>query len=111
MVVVYRTSAASFATAKLLVRVPWISLVNIVAGEELVPELLQRDVQPERLAREGRTLLESALARERMRAGLARVARELGPPGASERAARAVLETLESSEDSRPRALDSRLNP
>ncbi|MEO8349371.1 MAG: lipid-A-disaccharide synthase, partial [Acidobacteriota bacterium] len=52
MVVVYRTAAASFAIGKALVRVRWISLVNIVAGEEVVPELLQDDVNPARLEKE-----------------------------------------------------------
>ncbi len=95
MIVVYRTSAASFAVGKLLVRVPWVSLVNIVAGEEVVPELLQADVTPERLAREGAALLESEERLGNMRRGLARVAERLGPPGGSERAADAVLEAVE----------------
>ena len=94
MVVVYRTSAASFAVGKLLVRVPWISLVNIVAGEEVVAELLQADVTAERLEREGASLLESGERLGRMRRGLARVAERLGPPGGSDRAAEAILEAI-----------------
>ncbi len=94
MVVVYRTSAASFAVGKLLVRVPWVSLVNIVAGEEVVPELLQSDVTWERLEKEGASLLESPERLARMREGLARVAGSLGPPGASDRAADAVIAAL-----------------
>jgi lipid-A-disaccharide synthase len=94
MVVVYRTSGASFALGRLLVRVPWISLVNIVAEEEIVPELLQGEVTAERLAREGASLLESPERAARMREGLERVSRRLGPPGGSERAADAVLEVL-----------------
>ncbi|MEO8430861.1 MAG: lipid-A-disaccharide synthase [Acidobacteriota bacterium] len=97
MVVVYRTSAASFAIGKLLIRVPWISLVNIVAGEEVVPELLQRDVSPERLEREGAAILDSPERVRVMREGYARVAARLGPPGGSERAADAVLEAVEDS--------------
>jgi lipid-A-disaccharide synthase len=96
MVVVYKTSAASFAVGKLLVRVPWISLVNIVAGEEVVPELLQDDVTADRLEREGAALLDSPDWLARMREGLARVAGRLGPPGGSDRAAEAVLGALES---------------
>ena len=94
MVVVYRTSAASYAIGKLLVRVPWISLVNIVAEEKVVPELLQDEVTGERLAREGALLLETPERAARMREGLERVSRRLGPPGGSERAAGAVLEVL-----------------
>jgi lipid-A-disaccharide synthase len=96
MIVVYRTSAASFAIGKRLVRVPWISLVNIVAGEEVVPELLQEQVHAARLEREGVALLDDATRLAKMRAALARVEGLLGPPGGSERAADAVLEVLES---------------
>jgi lipid-A-disaccharide synthase len=97
MIVVYKTSAASFAVARLLVRVPWISLVNIVAEEAVVPELLQDDVSADRLETEGAALLESPDRLARMREGLARAAGRLGPGGGSERAAEAVLGTLESS--------------
>ncbi|HJW14952.1 MAG TPA: lipid-A-disaccharide synthase [Thermoanaerobaculia bacterium] len=96
MIVVYRTSPASFAIGKLLVHVPWISLVNIVAGEEIVPELLQGEVRAERLEREGAALLGSPERLAGMRNGLARVAQRLGPPGGSDRAADAVIEILDS---------------
>jgi len=95
MIVVYRTSRASFAVGKLLVRVPWISLVNIVARAPVVPELLQGEVTAARLEREGESLLSDPQRLRRMREGLARVARDLGPPGASDRAADAVLEALQ----------------
>lgn len=95
MIVVYKTSAATFAIGKRLVRVPWISLVNIVAEEEIVPELLQGDVDPARLEGEGAALLESPERVARMRLGLGRVARALGPGGASRRAAEAVLEAVD----------------
>ncbi len=95
MIVVYRTSAASFAIGKRLIRVPWISLVNIVAGEEVVPELLQDDVNGARLETEGAALLEGPARLAKMKASLARVESQLGPPGGSERAADAILEALE----------------
>ena len=94
MVVVYRTSPASAAIARPLVRIPWISLANIVAGEEVVPELLQEHVQVPRLVAEAESLLGSPDRVGRMREGLARAARNLGPPGGSERAAQAILEVL-----------------
>jgi lipid-A-disaccharide synthase len=102
MVVVYRTSAASFAIGKRLVTVPWISLVNIVAGEGIVPELLQEQVHPARLEREGAALLGSPERLAQMRMALARVARQVGPPGGSERAADAILEVIEPQERRRP---------
>jgi len=97
MLVVYKTSTTSYSVGRLLVRVPWISLVNIVAGEEVVPELLQEHVNADRLEKEGEALLESPDRLRRMREGLARAARRLGPPGGSERAADAVIEALDSS--------------
>jgi lipid-A-disaccharide synthase len=104
MVVVYKTSPASFAVAKLLVTVPWISLVNLVAQEPVVPELVQGEFNAERLEREGEALLSDPIRVARMREGLARVARSLGPSGASERAADAVLEALEGSSTTAARA-------
>ncbi|HEY7113183.1 MAG TPA: lipid-A-disaccharide synthase [Thermoanaerobaculia bacterium] len=95
LVVVYRTSRSSFAIGSALVRVPWISLVNIVAQESVVPEILQDRLTPEALTAEAESLLDSDERRHTMKRGLERVARELGPPGASDRAAEAVLEVVE----------------
>jgi lipid-A-disaccharide synthase len=95
LVVVYRTSRSSFAIGSALVRVPWISLVNLVAQEAVVPEILQDRLTPEALCREAHVLLDDAERRRTMVRGLERVARELGPPGASDRAADAVLEVIE----------------
>jgi lipid-A-disaccharide synthase len=94
MVVVYRVSGVSWAVAGLLVHLRWASLVNIVAEEEVVPELLQGRFTVENLEREGAELLSSPGRREAMKAGLARVARALGPPGASARAAEYVLSAI-----------------
>jgi lipid-A-disaccharide synthase len=95
MVVLYRTSAFSHAIARSLVTLRWISLVNIIAGQEVVPELLQERLTPENLERAGAEILESPARALVMREALARVAAALGPPGASERAAGYVLEALE----------------
>ncbi len=94
MVVVYRTSQVSHRIAKSLITVRWISLVNIVAGEEIVPELIQEECTVERLEKEGEGILSSPSRIETMRAGLARVTGELGPPGASARAAEYVLSAI-----------------
>ena len=95
LVVVYRTSRSSYAIGSALVRVPWISLVNIVAQAAVVPEILQERLTPEALTAEAELLLDSEDRRRAMKRGLERVARELGPPGASDRAAEAVLEVVE----------------
>jgi lipid-A-disaccharide synthase len=104
MIVVYRTSAASYAIGKRLVKVPWISLVNIVAGEGVVPELIQEHFHAARLEREGAALLGAPDELMKMRLGLARVAARLGPPGGSDRAAQAILEVLEPGERRRSAA-------
>lgn len=96
MVVVYRMSRSSWWIARAMVRVPWASLVNLVAEEEIVPELLQRDFTAQRLAAEAAAVLQSPERLARMRAGLARVAERLGPPGASGRAADYLLEAVAS---------------
>ena len=101
MVVLYRTSPASAAIGRLLIRVPWISLVNVVAGEEVVPELLQGDASAEGLERAAGALLSSPERAARMREGLVRVASRLGPPGGGDRAADAVLEAVERTESPR----------
>jgi lipid-A-disaccharide synthase len=89
MVVGYRLHPASYLVARRLVRVPHVALVNLVAGEAVVPELVQDAFTPERLAAHAERLLAGEGAEQRR--GLAEVRRRLGEAGASERAARAVL--------------------
>ncbi len=81
MLVVYRTSGFSHFVAKTLVRLRWISLVNIVADAEIVPEILQERLTAENLEREGEAILSSPGRAEAMKAGLARVAEALGRRG------------------------------
>ncbi len=92
MVVLYRLSSVSHAVARLLVRgVSHISLPNIVAGREIVPELIQRRATPGAVAAAALALLEDDVARATQRAGLLEVRVRLGEAGAGLRAARAVL--------------------
>ncbi len=92
MVVLYRLSAVSYTLARLVVRgVSAISLPNILAGRPVVPELIQRDATPGRLAEAAVSLLQSEPARLAQRAALCEVRARLGASGAGERAARAVL--------------------
>ena len=91
MVVCYKLSRLSYLIARSLIRVPWISLVNIVADREVVPELIQDQLTPERLATHVSVILEDRSVAKAQRDGLALVRERLGPSGASERAARSVL--------------------
>jgi lipid-A-disaccharide synthase len=94
MVIAYRISPVSFRLAKMVVRVPFIGLVNLVAGEEIVPELIQGEVGPERLAAEAIDILENDSKRHAMKAKLAGVRDRLGRGGASKRTARIALEMM-----------------
>lgn len=92
VVVMYRLSAVTYMLAKKLVQVPHFSLVNIVAGKQIVPELIQRDVNGPRIAAEVRTLMET---HDQVRAELAAVRHKLGQPGASRRAAEEIMRMAE----------------
>ncbi|HVS01614.1 MAG TPA: lipid-A-disaccharide synthase [Thermoanaerobaculia bacterium] len=94
MVVLYRVQPWTYRLARLLVKLPAFSLVNLVLGERVVPELLQEEVEPERVAAEALALLRDRQRRERLRAGLAGLRQRLGEGGASERAAREVAAVL-----------------
>jgi len=83
MVVVYRVSRATWLLGRRLVQTPFYSMVNIVAGERIVAELIQDDFQPQSVAREARRLLESVPLRERMRQQFRDLAEKLRPPSPS----------------------------
>jgi len=97
MIVVYRLSPLTASIARLLVRTPMFAMVNLIAGEQVVPELVQDDFTPARLAAEAVRLLDSAELRAEMRRGLAAVREKLGPPGAVERAADLIADMLKQS--------------
>lgn len=94
LIAVYRMSPVSYAVGRALVRLPFFCLVNILANERVVPELLQGDATAERIVAELEPLWEGP-ARAKCLEGLERVRRELGPRGAAGRAAEAVLAVLD----------------
>jgi lipid-A-disaccharide synthase len=94
MVIGYKLSAFTFRVAKAVVRVPHIGLVNLLAGEPVVPELVQRDCTAETFAREAMKILDDAEYRAKMLRGLHKVRLRLGRGGASERAAKIALEMM-----------------
>jgi lipid-A-disaccharide synthase len=94
MVVLYRVTPLTAALAKPLVRTPFFSMVNLIAGKRAVPELIQNDFTPDRVAAEVLRLLNDQSAREALRRDLAEVRQRLGPPGAVDRAADAILQLL-----------------
>ncbi len=98
MIVVYRLSPLTARLAKPLVRTKYFSMVNLIAGRTVVPELIQDDFTQRHLAEEAAKLLspseEGKRRVEEMCRGLADVRELLGPPGAVERAADAIAALL-----------------
>ncbi len=93
MVVVYRVSKLTALLAKPLIRTEFFGMVNLIAEREVAPELIQKDFRPEKIACEIQRLLEPSRSAQ-ARADLADVRCRLGPPGAVQRAAEAILGLL-----------------
>ena len=93
LVVVYRVSLLNGLLGRLLLRVSHVSLVNLLVGRRLVPELLQGQMTPQRIAAEVRGLWTGA-ARAAQLEGLDELRKTLGEPGAARRAAAEVLSLL-----------------
>ena len=92
MVVVYRLSPMTYRLGRRFVHVDTFAMANLVAGRTVVPELIQDEFTPERVADEALRVLRDPGHREHVRDGLRDVKRKIGEPGASRRAAAAVLE-------------------
>ncbi|MGH7872627.1 MAG: lipid-A-disaccharide synthase, partial [Candidatus Binatia bacterium] len=91
MIVVYRVSWFTYLLARLLVRVEHIGMVNLIAGERLMPELIQSEVSADRLAAESRLMLDDPIARTRISEKLSQLRDRLGSPGAADRVANIAL--------------------
>jgi lipid-A-disaccharide synthase len=94
MIVVYRVSWLTYWVGRLLVKIANFALVNILAGRTIVPELMQGEASPERMASEIERLLSDRTARERQLAALREVRASLGEPGAPRRVAEEIAEVM-----------------
>ena len=94
MVIVYKVSSLTYWVARALIRVKHIGLVNLVAGKEIARELIQEEVNPERIAEEALRLLKDPVLYEKTIESMAEVRQSLGESGAASRAARIVLSLL-----------------
>jgi len=99
MVVVYRVSPLTYTLGRPMVRVPHVAMANLIAGREVVRELIQADFAPDRVAGEILALLEDPGRLARVREELGEVRVRLGAPGASDRAAEAVFKYFFRSKD------------
>ena len=94
MVIAYRVSPISYWIGRMVIKVPHIGLVNLVAGERIVPELIQHEVTPDRLAREALTLLEAGQDRENMIKKMGALRESMGKGNPSERTAKIALDMM-----------------
>ncbi len=94
MVILYKVSPLTYEIGKRLIKVDHIGLANIVAGKRVVPELIQNQATPERLAAEALKLLHDANYAELVRQELTSVRDKLGQPGCSERVAKMLIQLV-----------------
>ncbi len=94
MVVVYKVSLPTYLVGRIMIHTDYISLVNIIAGKKIVPELIQGDMNPEKIASEISGILENGERSRAIREQLGEVRKKLGSPGAADRAARLAWELI-----------------
>jgi lipid-A-disaccharide synthase len=90
-IIIYRVATLTYLLGKLLIKIPYISLPNIIAGRKVVPELLQHAVTPENIAQEVLPVLRDPKVKDAMLQDLLEVRQKLGELGAVERVAREIL--------------------
>jgi len=94
MIIVYKISFFSWLMGKILIKIPFIGLVNIVRGQKIIPEFIQYQARPEAVAQAGLEILTQPEIRERMIGELKIVRDKLGRPGAATRAAAVITNSL-----------------
>jgi lipid-A-disaccharide synthase len=94
MIIIYKVSFPSYWVGRALIRVDHIGLVNLVAEKEIAPELIQKDVHPQRIADEAFRILRDPLLSRKMTESMGEVRQKLGESGAAPRAARIVCSML-----------------
>jgi lipid-A-disaccharide synthase len=92
MVVVYRVPFVSALWIRSVIKIPHVGLINIVAGERVVPELLQQNCTAKTIAEASLKILTSPAESRRIKARLSEIKDSMGGPGASQRAAESVLD-------------------
>ncbi|MCG2706506.1 MAG: lipid-A-disaccharide synthase [Candidatus Omnitrophica bacterium] len=94
MAILYKVSFLTWAYLKMLIKIPYIGMVNIIANQSLVPEFIQYDARPKRIASFVKTILTNPRELNRVTGLLCGVKRQLGEKGASQRAAEVIINFL-----------------
>jgi len=94
MVIIYRLSPISYLVGRILVKVKCIGLANIVVGRKVVPELIQGEVTPQRIAQEAEKILREPARRQQIQGEFEFVKERLGGKGASQRVAQIALQMM-----------------
>jgi lipid-A-disaccharide synthase len=92
--VIYKASGSTFAVVKLLIKVQWISLVNLIAGKEVIRELIQKDANGVTIGNELRSLVGDAAYRKKILSDYDEIIKTLDTGSASENAARLMVQYL-----------------
>jgi lipid-A-disaccharide synthase len=90
-VVVYRVHPLTYAVGKRVVTVKYLSIINVMANDRVLPEFVQDELTPAAVAQEALELLNNSQRRDIMKRRVAEIVATLGEPGASKRAAEAIL--------------------
>jgi lipid-A-disaccharide synthase len=94
MLITYKVAPLTYVAGRLLVRVPYLGMPNVLANKEIAPEILQEAASPAALARTTETLLKEPARRKAQQEEFQKVISSLGEPGAGARAARIVADLL-----------------
>jgi lipid-A-disaccharide synthase len=93
-IVFYKVNPVTYFFGRMVVKTKYVSMVNLLADREVVPEYIQSDLDPDTLARRAAVLLDDAGQRREMRRQMRQVVDALGGPGASARAARLIADRI-----------------
>jgi lipid-A-disaccharide synthase len=93
-VLVYKVAWPTYLAARLVVSVKYLGMPNVLADREVVPEFIQDRARPDAIVKAVRRLIEDADARDRMIAEFDAITGKLGEGGASDQAARAIIEEI-----------------
>lgn len=94
MIVVYSTSRITYSIGKALIKLKNIAMINIIAGKEIVPELIQNDLNEKNIFMRVKEILSDENRLNLMKTELKNAAAKLGDPGSSKRAAELILKTV-----------------